>query len=218
MTRSGSTPSLQDSVHSTDSSGIAAAANEERTSHHQETTSPQPEAEERQRQESPVGGHSSKKRFKSDSEISKMAADSLSYRKIYAVTPTKEEATSKGRDRNQSLVSKTSLSPVSLDSLDTMAQSMATAESSVEGQELNSEEELWHKWSLLLKNWEESERKNQKTIRQLAQQGIPAHLRGMAWQLMSGAHDAELKDQYPTLITVSSLGTPAPCSLHRKSD
>ena len=206
MTRSESTPSLQDSIHSTDSSGVAAAANEERTSQtshqSQEMTSPQPEGEGRQ--ESPVGRHSNKKRFRSDSEISKMAADSLSYKKIYAVTPAGEEATSKGRERNQSSLSKTALSPVSVDSLDATTQSIATAEANVEGQELSSEEELWHKWSLLLKNWEESERKSQKTIRQLAQQGIPAHLRGMAWQLMSGAHDSELKDQYPTLITVSS--------------
>ena len=64
-------------------------------------------------------------------------------------------------------------------------------------------EDSWLVWSKILKNWEESFKKNQKQIRQLAREGIPGALRGMAWQLMCGAHDHNLRDRYPALLTVS---------------
>ena len=60
-------------------------------------------------------------------------------------------------------------------------------------------------WSHLLKNWEESVRKNTKQVRQRAREGIPGVLRGMAWQLMCGAQDHNLRDRYPALLTVSVL-------------
>ena len=66
-----------------------------------------------------------------------------------------------------------------------------------------TEEELWHLWSSLMTTWEESFKRQHKLIRQLVRQGIPAHLRGMAWQLLADAHHQELKQQYPRLITVS---------------
>ena len=68
--------------------------------------------------------------------------------------------------------------------------------------ERTEEEELWHTWSGLLRNWEESVKKNMKLIKQLARQGIPDPLRGMAWQLIANSQDASLKEQYPSLITV----------------
>ena len=60
-------------------------------------------------------------------------------------------------------------------------------------------------WSHLLKNWEENVRKNVKQVRQRAREGIPGVLRGMAWQLMCGAQDHNLRDRYPALLTVSVL-------------
>ena len=57
-------------------------------------------------------------------------------------------------------------------------------------------------WSGLLKNWEESVKKSGKIIKQLVRRGIPDPLRGMAWQLLSGPHNEELKKMYPSLITV----------------
>ena len=41
---------------------------------------------------------------------------------------------------------------------------------------LSPEEELWSQWSQLLKNWEESEKRQAKLIKQLVRQGIPEHL------------------------------------------
>ncbi len=70
------------------------------------------------------------------------------------------------------------------------------------GDEDAAEEELWHTWSTLMKNWEETAKRNHKLIKQLVRQGIPEHLRGMAWQLLADAHDEELKDMYPALIAV----------------
>lgn len=65
-----------------------------------------------------------------------------------------------------------------------------------------AEEDLWLTWSTLMKTWEESSKKSHKLIKQLVRQGIPEHLRGMAWQLLADAHDEKLKDMYPALITV----------------
>ena len=68
---------------------------------------------------------------------------------------------------------------------------------------LTSEETQWQQWSDILKNWEDFFPKNTKLVKHLARQGIPEHLRGMAWQLLSGSLDPELKEKYPTLINVS---------------
>lgn len=63
------------------------------------------------------------------------------------------------------------------------------------------EEDLWLTWSTLVKNWEESIKKNQKQIVQLVRQGVPNPLRGMVWQLLAGTQE-ELKLKYPELIMV----------------
>ena len=68
---------------------------------------------------------------------------------------------------------------------------------------LTSEETLWQQWSDILKNWEDMYPKNAKVVKHLARRGIPEHLRGMAWQLLSLSINTELKEQYPTLIIVS---------------
>ncbi len=75
-----------------------------------------------------------------------------------------------------------------------------------EAPEKTAEEELWFKWSELLRNVEDSLKKKAQVIKQLARQGIPDQLRGMAWQLLSGSQDNALKEQYPALITVSVCG------------
>ena len=63
------------------------------------------------------------------------------------------------------------------------------------------EEDLWQTWSNLVKNWEESTKKNQKQIVQLVRQGVPNPLRGVVWQLLAGTQE-ELKQKYPELIMV----------------
>ena len=69
-------------------------------------------------------------------------------------------------------------------------------------EEVSKEEDSWKVWSELLRNWEESIRKQQKTVRQRVREGIPGALRGMAWQLMCGAQEHNLRDRYPELLTV----------------
>ena len=69
-------------------------------------------------------------------------------------------------------------------------------------EEVSREEDSWKVWSELLRNWEESIRKQQKTVRQRVREGIPGALRGMAWQLMCGAQEHNLRDRYPELLTV----------------
>jgi len=207
MSPSGSIPSLPDSILSTDSTGAAAAIDEhasQTSQQSQDSTSSQQEAEERL--EHPVRRFNTKERARSESEITKMSVDSLSegglkkleggLKKSPAIASLKEESDVKKRDRSQSELTKKSSTLMSED-----LSAEVTTGGRGEKQEWSSEEDLWQKWSPLLKNWEESERKSQKLIRQLARQGIPAQLRGMAWQLMAGAHDQELKDKYPVLIT-----------------
>ena len=79
------------------------------------------------------------------------------------------------------------------------------------------DEELLEVWSGLLRTWEESSKKNQKQIKALARRGIPAHMRAMAWQLLSGAHVSELKDAYPALINVSAASTDVHTHTHTLS-
>lgn len=55
---------------------------------------------------------------------------------------------------------------------------------------------------MILRDWEENSRKKPKVIRQLVQQGIPEHMRGMAWLCLSGPQNRELRDKYPKLINV----------------
>ena len=57
-------------------------------------------------------------------------------------------------------------------------------------------------WGVILRDWEENCKKKAKLIRQLVYQGIPEHMRGMAWQCLSGGQNRELRDKYPKLITV----------------
>lgn len=79
-----------------------------------------------------------------------------------------------------------------------------------QGLEVTSEETQWLQWSEILKNWEDVFPKNTKVVKQLARQGIPEHLRGMAWQLLSDSINIELKEKYPALIIVSpGLATPS---------
>lgn len=58
-------------------------------------------------------------------------------------------------------------------------------------------------WGNLIKNWEEISKKNNKMIQAYTRRGIPNPLRGMVWQLLAGQQRTDLKDQYPTLITVN---------------
>jgi hypothetical protein len=53
-----------------------------------------------------------------------------------------------------------------------------------------------------MRNWDDIWKKNVKVIHNLVRKGIPGPLRGLAWQMLVGQQVTELKDKYPSLITV----------------
>ena len=71
---------------------------------------------------------------------------------------------------------------------------------------LSEETQSWQQWSDILKNWEDVFPKNSKSVKHLARQGVPEHLRGMAWQLLSNSINPDLKERYPSLIIVRGCG------------
>ena len=62
--------------------------------------------------------------------------------------------------------------------------------------------DLYNQWGRVIANWDEVFRKRTKEVREMVRQGIPNALRGMVWQLLCGARDSPLKDDYPKLIKV----------------
>jgi len=63
------------------------------------------------------------------------------------------------------------------------------------------EGDLWLTWSDILKNWD---RRKTGNIKELVRQGIPHHFRGMAWQVLCGAHQSQDKTKYSTLLRTQS--------------
>lgn len=112
-----------------------------------------------------------------------------------AEVASKEESPARGGGRKDSTCSEdTHLEP--------QGDKVSKSVSSQEPQENRTkEEDLWQTWSSLIKNWEESIKKNHKHIAQLVRQGVPNPLRGVVWQLLAGTQE-ELKVKYPELIMV----------------
>lgn len=63
------------------------------------------------------------------------------------------------------------------------------------------ESDLWLTWSDILKNWDKRKTGN---IKELVRQGIPHHFRGMAWQVLCGAHQSQDKARYSSLLRTQS--------------
>lgn len=71
-------------------------------------------------------------------------------------------------------------------------------------EEVCVEADSYHQWGQLIGNWNDAQRKKPKFVREMVRRGIPNALRGMVWQLLCGARDLPLKDQYPQLIRSNS--------------
>ncbi|CAB4055650.1 EVI5 [Lepeophtheirus salmonis] len=55
------------------------------------------------------------------------------------------------------------------------------------------EEDLWSYWGKIISEWESGSRKKVPNFKELVRKGIPHHFRGIAWQLLCGAHDLHVK-------------------------
>lgn len=71
-------------------------------------------------------------------------------------------------------------------------------------EEVCVEADSYHQWGQLIGNWNDAHRKRPKYVRDMVRRGIPNALRGMVWQLLSGAQDFALKELYPQLIKSTS--------------
>ncbi|XP_068694780.1 EVI5-like protein isoform X1 [Montipora foliosa] len=71
-------------------------------------------------------------------------------------------------------------------------------------EEVCVEADSYHQWGQLIGNWNDALRKRPKFVQDMVRRGIPNALRGMVWQLLSGARDSPLKDQYPQIIKSTS--------------
>lgn len=68
--------------------------------------------------------------------------------------------------------------------------------------EICDEGDVYLEWGQLMSNWEYAVKKKPKNVRDMVRKGIPNALRGLVWQLLCGARDSPLKDEYPKLIKV----------------
>jgi len=68
-------------------------------------------------------------------------------------------------------------------------------------------EDLWAFWDQVLIEWNTGggAEKSQSQVKELVRRGIPNHLRGIAWQVLSGARKSELgREQYPQYLETTS--------------
>ncbi|XP_028518701.1 EVI5-like protein [Exaiptasia diaphana] len=70
--------------------------------------------------------------------------------------------------------------------------------------EVCDEGDVYLEWGQLMSNWEHAVKKKPKNVRDMVRKGIPNALRGLVWQLLCGARDSPLKDEYPKLIKTNS--------------
>ena len=69
-------------------------------------------------------------------------------------------------------------------------------------EEVCVEADSYHQWGQLIGNWNDAQRKKPKLVKEMVRRGIPNALRGMVWQLLCGARDLPLREEYPQLIKV----------------
>jgi len=66
------------------------------------------------------------------------------------------------------------------------------------------EDDLWTTWGDILKHWDMGGKRKMTNVKDLGRKGIPHHFRGMAWQVLCGAHDSSDKAKYSTYLRTQS--------------
>ena len=76
------------------------------------------------------------------------------------------------------------------------------------GEDIGESDEvsLWSTWDKILVQWNTGSVVKTGEVKQLVRRGIPNHLRGMAWLMLSGAHCCPEKEKY-----LDYLGTDSAC-------
>ena len=74
-----------------------------------------------------------------------------------------------------------------------------------------AEEDLWSTWDKILVRWNSGPVTKCGTVKALVRRGIPQHLRGITWQMLSGAHLCEEKSGY-----IEYLATDSACEKVRR--
>ena len=67
-----------------------------------------------------------------------------------------------------------------------------------------AEEDLWSTWDKILVKWNTGPVTKCNTVKSLVRRGIPQHLRGITWQMLSGAHLCEEKSGYIEYLATDS--------------
>nr|XP_022911612.1 ecotropic viral integration site 5 ortholog isoform X2 [Onthophagus taurus] len=65
-------------------------------------------------------------------------------------------------------------------------------------------EDLWTLWGKMVTDWDSFWKKSNAQVRELCRKGIPTHFRGIAWQLLCSATDAQEKKLYAEYIKTKS--------------
>jgi len=66
------------------------------------------------------------------------------------------------------------------------------------------EEDLWTVWGKIINEWDTYGKKKLPTIKDLVRKGIPHHFRGIAWQVLCGAHESTEKSKYSEYMRSAS--------------
>jgi len=85
-------------------------------------------------------------------------------------------------------------------SSDTSQISINSGGSSVQEEEAD----LWTLWGKIINEWDSYGRKKLPTIKDLVRKGIPHHFRGIAWQVLCGAHESTEKSKYSEYMKTTS--------------
>ena len=66
------------------------------------------------------------------------------------------------------------------------------------------EDDLWTTWDKILVKWNTGCVVKSTEVKELVRRGIPHHVRGMAWQMLSGAHNCPEKEKYLEYLETES--------------
>ena len=67
-----------------------------------------------------------------------------------------------------------------------------------------AEEDLWSTWDKILVRWNSGTVTKCGQVKTLVRRGIPQHLRGITWQMLSGGHLSEEKSRYIEYLATDS--------------
>nr|XP_054770131.1 EVI5-like protein [Lytechinus pictus] len=73
-----------------------------------------------------------------------------------------------------------------------------------EDEESMSTQDQWLIWGKIVNDWDEYSKRKSKQLKELVRVGIPHHFRGIVWQLMCGAFNSPLKEQYALYLKMQS--------------